>query len=99
MTDGPVVEKAQEVVGERREIWIELDGVRDRLRIPGRGKLILKKWGGSRGFPTSPAEPAWGACVAAGLAAKRRFDPPYIRFFAHTTRGSRSASLSVAPTS
>jgi hemin uptake protein HemP len=39
----PVVVKAQELFGERREIWIELDGVRYRLRITRRGKLILQK--------------------------------------------------------
>lgn len=45
LSDGspPVVVKAQELFGERREIWIELDGVRYRLRITRRGKLILQK--------------------------------------------------------
>jgi hemin uptake protein HemP len=35
--------RAEELFGERREIWIELDGVRYRLRITRRGKLILQK--------------------------------------------------------
>jgi hemin uptake protein HemP len=39
----PVVVKARELFGESREIWIELDGVRYRLRITRRGKLILQK--------------------------------------------------------
>ncbi|HUR52616.1 MAG TPA: hemin uptake protein HemP [Gemmataceae bacterium] len=39
----PVVVPARELFGERREIWIELDGVRYRLRITRRGKLILQK--------------------------------------------------------
>lgn len=34
---------AEELFGERREIWIDLDGVRYRLRITRRGKLILQK--------------------------------------------------------
>ena len=34
---------AEELFGDRREIWIELDGVRYRLRITRRGKLILQK--------------------------------------------------------
>jgi hemin uptake protein HemP len=34
---------AEELFGERREVWIELDGVRYRLRITRRGKLILQK--------------------------------------------------------
>ena len=38
-----VVVKAKELFGERREIWIDLDGVRYRLRITRRGKLILQK--------------------------------------------------------
>lgn len=37
------VVQAEELFGERREIWIELDGVRYRLRITRRGKLILQK--------------------------------------------------------
>jgi len=37
------VVRAEELFGERREIWIELDGVRYRLRITRRGKLILQK--------------------------------------------------------
>ena len=35
--------QAQELFGDRREVWIELDGVRYRLRITRRGKLILQK--------------------------------------------------------
>jgi hemin uptake protein HemP len=41
--DGEKVVRAEELFGERREIWIELDGVRYRLRITRRGKLILQK--------------------------------------------------------
>ena len=37
------VVRAEELFGESREIWIELDGVRYRLRITRRGKLILQK--------------------------------------------------------
>ena len=39
----PKVVRAEELFGESREIWIELDGVRYRLRITRRGKLILQK--------------------------------------------------------
>jgi hemin uptake protein HemP len=39
---GKVV-RAEELFGELREIVIELDGVRYRLRITRRGKLILQK--------------------------------------------------------
>lgn len=35
--------RAEELFGNRREVWIELDGVRYRLRITRRGKLILQK--------------------------------------------------------
>ncbi len=35
--------RAEELFGERREIWIDLEGVRYRLRITRRGKLILQK--------------------------------------------------------
>ncbi len=35
--------RAEELFGESREIWIELEGVRYRLRITRRGKLILQK--------------------------------------------------------
>ena len=34
---------AEELFGTLREIWIELDGVRYRLRITRRGKLLLQK--------------------------------------------------------
>jgi hemin uptake protein HemP len=37
------VVRAEELFGGRREVWIELDGVRYRLRITRRGKLILQK--------------------------------------------------------
>lgn len=40
---GPKVIRAEELFGPMREIWIELDGVRYRLRITRRGKLILQK--------------------------------------------------------
>ena len=39
----PKVVRAEELFGDRREIAIELDGVRYRLRITRRGKLILQK--------------------------------------------------------
>jgi len=35
--------RAEELFGDRRAVWIELDGVRYRLRITRRGKLILQK--------------------------------------------------------
>ena len=34
---------AEEIFAGQREVWIELDGVRYRLRITRRGKLILQK--------------------------------------------------------
>jgi hemin uptake protein HemP len=34
---------ATELFGDRREVWIEHEGVRYRLRITRRGKLILQK--------------------------------------------------------
>ena len=37
------VVRAEDLFGEDREVWIELDGVRYRLRITRRGKLILQK--------------------------------------------------------
>jgi hemin uptake protein HemP len=39
----PRVLKAEELFGGKREVWIELGGVRYRLRITRRGKLILQK--------------------------------------------------------
>ena len=36
------VVRAEELFGESREIWIELDGALYRLRITRRGKLILQ---------------------------------------------------------
>lgn len=35
--------RAEELFGASREVWIDLDGVRYRLRITRRGKLILQK--------------------------------------------------------
>jgi len=35
--------RGEELFGERREVWIDLDGIRYRLRITRRGKLILQK--------------------------------------------------------
>lgn len=35
--------RAEDLFGECREVWIDLDGVRYRLRITRRGKLILQK--------------------------------------------------------
>ena len=40
--DTPVVD-VTELFGERREICLDLDGVRYRLRITRRNKLILQK--------------------------------------------------------
>lgn len=37
------VVRAEELFGDQREVWIELEGVRYRLRITRRGKLILQK--------------------------------------------------------
>lgn len=39
----PRVVSAEELFAGQREVWIELDGVRYRLRITRRGKLILQK--------------------------------------------------------
>jgi hemin uptake protein HemP len=41
-TDAPVIRVA-DWFGDRREVWLELDGVRYRLRITRRNKLILQK--------------------------------------------------------
>jgi hemin uptake protein HemP len=41
-TDTPVID-ATELFGQRREVCLELDGVRYRLRITRRNKLILQK--------------------------------------------------------
>ncbi|HET6573330.1 MAG TPA: hemin uptake protein HemP [Fimbriiglobus sp.] len=38
-----VVIPAEQIFGERREVWIEHNGERYRLRITRRGKLILQK--------------------------------------------------------
>jgi hemin uptake protein HemP len=39
----PKVVRAEELFAGKRELWIDLDGVRYRLRITRRGKLILQK--------------------------------------------------------
>jgi hemin uptake protein HemP len=39
----PKVLAAEELFAGKREVWIDLDGVRYRLRITRRGKLILQK--------------------------------------------------------
>lgn len=39
----PRVVDAQQLFAGQREVWIELDGIRYRLRITRRGKLILQK--------------------------------------------------------
>jgi hemin uptake protein HemP len=41
--EAPRVLQAEELFAGKREVWIELDGVRYRLRITRRGKLILQK--------------------------------------------------------
>lgn len=41
-TEAPVIQ-VTEWFGDRREVWLELDGVRYRLRITRRNKLILQK--------------------------------------------------------
>lgn len=35
--------RAEDLFGEKRELWIELNGERYRLRITRRNKLILQK--------------------------------------------------------
>ena len=35
--------RAEDLLGDQREVWIELEGVRYRLRVTRRGKLILQK--------------------------------------------------------
>lgn len=35
--------KADDLFAGQKEVWIDLDGVRYRLRITRRGKLILQK--------------------------------------------------------
>ena len=35
--------QASQIFGDRREVWIERNGERYRLRITRRGKLILQK--------------------------------------------------------
>jgi len=39
----PIVVQAKQLFGERREIVIEYEGERYKLRITRRGKLILQK--------------------------------------------------------
>jgi hemin uptake protein HemP len=41
--EAPKVIRAEELFAGTREVWIDLDGVRYRLRITRRGKLILQK--------------------------------------------------------
>ena len=41
--DPAEVMRAEEIFRGKREVWIELDGVRYRLRITRRNKLILQK--------------------------------------------------------
>ena len=41
--DRPVIVDARELLRGGREIWIEHDGVRYRLRLTRRNKLILQK--------------------------------------------------------
>ncbi|HKB05810.1 MAG TPA: hemin uptake protein HemP [Gemmataceae bacterium] len=41
-TDQPVIQ-VTEWFGNRREVWLELGGIRYRLRITRRNKLILQK--------------------------------------------------------
>lgn len=43
LQEPPRVLNAEEIFAGQREVWIELDGVRYRLRITRRGKLILQK--------------------------------------------------------
>ncbi len=38
-----LVIRTEELFGDRREVWIEHNGERYRLRITRRGKLILQK--------------------------------------------------------
>ena len=40
--EAPVIDVA-DWFGDHREVWLELDGVRYRLRITRRNKLILQK--------------------------------------------------------
>ena len=40
--DAPVIDVA-DWFGDRSEVWLELDGVRYRLRITRRNRLILQK--------------------------------------------------------
>ncbi|QJW97494.1 hemin uptake protein HemP [Frigoriglobus tundricola] len=41
--EAPRLLSADELFAGKREVWIELDGTRYRLRITRRGKLILQK--------------------------------------------------------
>lgn len=41
--ESPRVIRAEELFAGRAELWIELDGVRYRLRMTRRRKLILQK--------------------------------------------------------
>jgi hemin uptake protein HemP len=42
-TDEPRVIDADDLFQGAREVWLELDGIRYRLRITRRNKLILQK--------------------------------------------------------
>jgi hemin uptake protein HemP len=39
----PKIVRAEDLFEGKREVWIDLNGVRYRLRITRRGKLILQK--------------------------------------------------------
>lgn len=39
----PMVLTAEQIFGEKREVWIDCNGERYKLRITRRGKLILQK--------------------------------------------------------
>jgi hemin uptake protein HemP len=41
--DEPTVFAAKDLFAGKREVWIDLDGIRYRLRITRRGKMILQK--------------------------------------------------------
>ena len=39
----PIVLTAEQLFGEKREVWIDCNGERYKLRMTRRGKLILQK--------------------------------------------------------
>jgi hemin uptake protein HemP len=43
LSDPPRILNAEELFGDKREVLIDLEGVRYRLRITRRNKLILQK--------------------------------------------------------